>query len=160
MKPRKKEVSLPSASPSPYSSPLLSPMFYSHFHFTSGRDVRCMGTWTSGGTGDDEYSSSMECIEGYREEYWIFSTFTDETRWWSFKWRSSKIILGIQGGTPLRPETYYCGIIDILQYYNTRKMGETVIKKAAGGDTDNIRCVDPETYYGKRFVKFISDLME
>ena len=67
--------------------------------------------------------------------------------------------LGIQGGTPLRPETYYCGIIDILQYYNARKMGETVIKKAAGGDADNISCVDPETY-GKRFVKFISDLIE
>lgn len=67
--------------------------------------------------------------------------------------------LGIQGGTPLRPETYYCGIIDILQYYNARKMGETVIKKAAGGDADNISCVDPETY-GKRFVKFISDLVE
>ena len=67
--------------------------------------------------------------------------------------------LGIQGGTPLRPETYYCGIIDILQYYNARKMGETVIKKAAGGDADNISCVDPETY-GKRFVKFIGDLVE
>mmetsp|Transcript_19792 Transcript_19792/g.32468 ORF Transcript_19792/g.32468 Transcript_19792/m.32468 type:complete len:953 (+) Transcript_19792:72-2930(+) len=67
--------------------------------------------------------------------------------------------LGIQGGTSLRPETYYCGIIDILQYYNARKMGETVIKKAAGGDADNISCVDPETY-GKRFVKFISDLVE
>jgi 1-phosphatidylinositol-4-phosphate 5-kinase len=66
--------------------------------------------------------------------------------------------LGIQGGTPLRPETYYCGIIDILQYYNARKMGETVIKKAAG-HADNISCVDPETY-GKRFVKFISDLVE
>lgn len=67
--------------------------------------------------------------------------------------------LGIQGGTPLRPETYYCGIIDILQYYNARKMGETVIKKAAGGDADNISCVDPETY-GKRFIKFIGDLVE
>ena len=67
--------------------------------------------------------------------------------------------LGIQGGTPLRPETYYCGIIDILQYYNARKMGETVIKKAAGEDADNISCVDPETY-GKRFFKFISDLVE
>lgn len=67
--------------------------------------------------------------------------------------------LGIKGGTPLRPETYYCGIIDILQYYNARKMGETVIKKAAGGDADNISCVDPETY-GKRFVKFIGDLVE
>ncbi len=67
--------------------------------------------------------------------------------------------LGIQGGTPQRPETYYCGIIDILQYYNARKMGETVIKKAAGGDAGNISCVDPETY-GKRFVKFIGDLVE
>ena len=56
-------------------------------------------------------------------------------------------------------EVYYIGIIDILQYYNARKMGETVIKKAAGGDADNISCVDPETY-GKRFIKFIGDLVE
>ena len=72
---------------------------------------------------------------------------------------SSMSDLGIQGGTPQRPETYYCGIIDILQYYSARKMGETVMKKAAGGNADSISCVDPETY-GKRFVKFIGDLVE
>ena len=51
------------------------------------------------------------------------------------------------------------GIIDILQYYNARKIGETVIRKAAGNSGLDISCVDPETY-GKRFVKFISNLIE
>ena len=51
------------------------------------------------------------------------------------------------------------GIIDILQYYNARKMGETVMRKAAGNSGEDISCVDPETY-GKRFVKFIANLVE
>jgi hypothetical protein len=46
------------------------------------------------------------------------------------------------------------GIIDILQYYDARKLGETVIKKATGNSGEDISCVDPETY-GKRFVKFM-----
>ena len=66
---------------------------------------------------------------------------------------------GIEGygikedGTLANREIYFCGIIDILQYYNARKMGETVIRKAAG-DSDP-SCVDPEAY-GRRFVKFVS----
>lgn len=72
---------------------------------------------------------------------------------------------GIEGGIQLADgtlsveEIYYCGIIDILQYYNARKIGETVIKQAAGNSTDDISCVDPESY-GKRFVKFISNVVD
>jgi len=51
------------------------------------------------------------------------------------------------------------GIIDILQYYNARKIGETVMKKAAGNSGSDISCVDPESY-GKRFVKFIANLVD
>ena len=51
------------------------------------------------------------------------------------------------------------GVIDILQYYNARKVGETVMRKAVGNSGQDISCVDPETY-GKRFVKFIGDLAE
>eukprot|EP00581_Thalassiosira_minuscula_P008899 CAMPEP_0183707060 /NCGR_PEP_ID=MMETSP0737-20130205/3735_1 /TAXON_ID=385413 /ORGANISM="Thalassiosira miniscula, Strain CCMP1093" /LENGTH=907 /DNA_ID=CAMNT_0025934635 /DNA_START=147 /DNA_END=2870 /DNA_ORIENTATION=- len=65
----------------------------------------------------------------------------------------------IEDGTLAKREIYFCGIIDILQYYNARKMGETVIRKAAGNSGQDISCVDPETY-GKRFVKFISKLVE
>lgn len=61
-------------------------------------------------------------------------------------------------GTVLR-EIYFCGIIDILQHYNTRKWGETVMKKAAGGTDSEISCVEPETY-ATRFLKFISSLLE
>jgi len=54
---------------------------------------------------------------------------------------------------------HFCGIIDILQSYTARKWGETVVKKAAGNEASTISCVDPETY-AKRFLKFMSDLME
>ncbi|KAL3809575.1 hypothetical protein ACHAXA_005791 [Cyclostephanos tholiformis] len=54
-------------------------------------------------------------------------------------------------------EVYFCGIIDFLQYYNAKKMGETVIKKMSS--SEDISCVDPETY-GNRFCKFISSLLE
>ena len=57
------------------------------------------------------------------------------------------------------PLFIHTGVIDILQYYNARKMGETVIRKAAGNSGQDISCVDPETY-GKRFVKFLSNLVE
>ena len=72
---------------------------------------------------------------------------------------------GIEGGSQLADgtmsinEIYYCGIIDILQYYNARKVGETVIKQAAGNSSQDISCVDPESY-GRRFVKFISNLVD
>ena len=61
--------------------------------------------------------------------------------------------------SPPRREIYFCGIIDILQYYSARKMGETVMRRAAGNGAMDISCVDPETY-GKRFVKFVSSLIE
>lgn len=51
------------------------------------------------------------------------------------------------------------GIIDILQYYNAQKLGETVIRKATGNSGEDISCVDPETY-GMRFINFISNLIE
>jgi hypothetical protein len=57
------------------------------------------------------------------------------------------------------PVIFPSGIIDILQYYNARKMGETVMKQATGNSSQDISCVDPESY-GKRFVKFISNLVE
>ncbi len=53
--------------------------------------------------------------------------------------------------------THDTGIIDFLQYYTAKKMGETVIKKMSSNE--DISCVDPETY-GNRFCKFISSLLE
>jgi len=58
-----------------------------------------------------------------------------------------------------KKEIYFCGVIDILQHYNARKWGETVVRKAAGNAASEISCVDPETY-ANRFVKFISTLLE
>ncbi|KAL7536005.1 hypothetical protein ACHAWF_005339 [Thalassiosira exigua] len=65
----------------------------------------------------------------------------------------------LEDGSLAKREIYFCGVIDILQYYNARKLGETVIRKAAGNSGQDISCVDPETY-GKRFVRFISNLVE
>ena len=55
--------------------------------------------------------------------------------------------------------SYVTGIIDILQQYNTRKWGETMMRKAAGNQESQISCVDPVTY-ADRFVEFISSLLE
>ena len=65
----------------------------------------------------------------------------------------------LEDGTLAKKEIYFCGVIDILQYYNARKVGETVLRKATGNAGEDISCVDPETY-GKRFVKFISNLVD
>jgi hypothetical protein len=54
---------------------------------------------------------------------------------------------------------FTAGIIDILQYYNARKVGENVMKQAAGNSSQDISCVDPESY-GRRFIKFVSDLID
>ena len=51
------------------------------------------------------------------------------------------------------------GIIDILQYYTTRKWGETIVKKAAGNLEADISCVDPVTY-ANRFIDFMDKLIE
>jgi len=58
-----------------------------------------------------------------------------------------------------RKEIYYGGVIDILQVYNTRKWGETVVRKVTGNSEQEISCVDPETY-ANRFVKFLSNLTD
>ena len=56
-------------------------------------------------------------------------------------------------------EIYFMGIIDILQYYTTRKWGETIVKKAAGNSEADISCVDPVTY-ANRFIDFMGSLIE
>lgn len=68
-------------------------------------------------------------------------------------------VAGMSTTSVPRREIYFCGVIDILQYYNARKMGETVMRRAAGNGAMDISCVDPETY-GKRFVRFVSSLIE
>jgi|AntRauTorckE5430_2_1112549.scaffolds.fasta_scaffold00324_9 1-phosphatidylinositol-4-phosphate 5-kinase len=65
--------------------------------------------------------------------------------------------LGIISGES--KEIYFAGIIDILQSYNTRKWGETIMRKAAGGNEKAISCVNPEAY-AERFVEFIEDIIE
>ena len=50
-------------------------------------------------------------------------------------------------------EIYYCGVIDILQKYNTHKHSETILKSLYL-DTSTISSVDPDTY-AKRFIKFL-----
>jgi len=56
-------------------------------------------------------------------------------------------------------EIYFAGVIDILQLYNTRKWGETIMRKAIGGNEKAISCVHPEVY-AERFVEFIENLVE
>jgi len=56
-------------------------------------------------------------------------------------------------------EIFFLGIIDILQHYNARKWGETIIKKAVGNSSSSISCVDPTTY-ADRFVNFMGSLIE
>lgn len=75
---------------------------------------------------------------------------------------TSRKDLGIEtfsGDHRLSKEIFFCGIIDILQQYNARKWGETIMRKAAGNQESQISCVDPKTYAG-RFVEFISTLLE
>lgn len=75
---------------------------------------------------------------------------------------TSRKDLGIEcfsGQNRLSKEYFYCGIIDILQYYNARKWGETIMRRAAGNQESQISCVDPKTY-ALRFVDFISTLLE
>ncbi len=55
-------------------------------------------------------------------------------------------------------EIYFAGVIDILQLYNTRKWGETIMRKAIGNNEHAISCVHPETY-AKRFVEFMHKII-
>jgi hypothetical protein len=52
-------------------------------------------------------------------------------------------------------EIYYVGIIDILQQYDMRKFGETIIKRMMY-DLDTISSVD-SFRYAKRFIKFMDE---
>ena len=61
----------------------------------------------------------------------------------------------IAGTNSRGDEIYYCGVIDILQKYNTHKHGETIIKSLYL-DTSTISSVDPDSY-AKRFIKFLED---
>ncbi len=56
-------------------------------------------------------------------------------------------------------EIYFAGIIDILQLYNTRKWGETIMRKAIGNNEKQISCVHPEAY-ADRFVEFLDGLIQ
>mmetsp|Transcript_22649 Transcript_22649/g.28575 ORF Transcript_22649/g.28575 Transcript_22649/m.28575 type:complete len:523 (-) Transcript_22649:130-1698(-) len=56
-------------------------------------------------------------------------------------------------------EVYFAGIIDILQLYNARKWGETMMRKTIGAAEKDISCVSPEVY-ADRFVKFFDALLE
>ena len=51
------------------------------------------------------------------------------------------------------------GIIDILQLYNTRKWGETIVRKTIGNSEKDMSCVNPDAY-ANRFVEFIDALLE
>lgn len=55
-------------------------------------------------------------------------------------------------------QVYFCGIIDILQQYNTRKRAETFFKGFTQ-DSKAISCVDPD-WYAKRFLEFIDAAIE
>lgn len=56
-------------------------------------------------------------------------------------------------------EIYFGGIIDILQLYNTRKWGETIVRKTIGNNEKDMSCVHPDAY-ASRFVEFFDDLLE
>ena len=63
------------------------------------------------------------------------------------------------GATGARSDqVYFCGIIDILQQYNTRKRAETFFKGFVQ-DSKAISCVDPD-WYAKRFLEFIDAAIE
>lgn len=57
-------------------------------------------------------------------------------------------------GRPAAIETYYVGIIDILQKYNGRKRAETLLKGIAE-NSSQISCIKP-TDYANRFIAFMS----
>jgi hypothetical protein len=65
-------------------------------------------------------------------------------------------IFGIESdGVTMADEIYYLGIIDILQQYDLRKRGETMLK-AIYQPVSRISAVSPE-FYAKRFVEFLRE---
>lgn len=71
---------------------------------------------------------------------------------------TSRDDFGIESVSGDSKEIYFAGVIDILQLYNTRKWGETIMRKAIGNNENAISCVNPDAY-ADRFVKFIGDLI-
>ena len=63
---------------------------------------------------------------------------------------------GIEGES--KQEVFFCGVIDILQQYNTRKRAETFIKGFAA-NSKQISCVNPD-WYGERFLNFMDAAFE
>lgn len=72
---------------------------------------------------------------------------------------SSRDDLGIESHYGDSKEIYFAGIIDILQLYNSRKWGETQLRKAVGNSEKAISCVNPDAY-ADRFVEFMDALVE
>ena len=61
-------------------------------------------------------------------------------------------------GKSVKGDIFYCGVIDILQQYNTRKRAETFFKGFTVSSSQ-ISCVHPDAY-GKRFLDFIGNTIE
>ncbi len=72
---------------------------------------------------------------------------------------TSRDDFGIESRSGDSREIYFAGIIDILQLYNTRKWGETMMRKAVGNSEKAISCVNPEAY-ADRFIEFLDGLIE
>lgn len=77
----------------------------------------------------------------------------------SSKSYSNRDDMGIVSGSGESAEIFFAGIIDILQFYNARKWGETIMKKAVGNSENEISCVSPEVY-AERFVHFMESIIE
>jgi len=72
---------------------------------------------------------------------------------------TSRDDLGIESHYGDSKEIYFAGVIDILQLYNSRKWGETQLRKAVGNSEKAISCVNPDAY-AERFVEFMDALIE
>lgn len=92
---------------------------------------------------------------------WFGSTSpAEEEEQEPYSFREDNGIASYNGTVDSSPqELYFAGIIDILQHYNARKWGETMMRRAAGNSESSISCVKPETY-ASRFVDFIETLVE
>eukprot|EP00804_Cyclotella_cryptica_P005594 CCRYP_003084-RB/>CCRYP_003084-RB protein AED:0.04 eAED:0.04 QI:779/1/1/1/1/1/4/244/547 len=130
-----------------------------------GVEVKDKGGCFKRALGDETTVAAVSSMKGSQKSTFKPTTVSNEANSKAPNPITARSDLGIEGGAILSDgttsvrELYYCGIIDILQYYNARKIGETVIRQAAGNSSQDISCVDPESY-GKRFVKFISNLVE
>ena len=76
-------------------------------------------------------------------------------------WPSARSGGGIEARGPdggPAEEVYFLGIIDILQQYDLRKMGETVLKSLVH-PVAGISAVGPR-FYAERFVEFLTEHTE